>query len=219
MTVWELPAMDDDAPRIGGQIGRVLLGGLAGLCAIFGVGMIVGIVMATIERGGGFDARLIAILAGVTLLAGGAVWAAARAARSFSRAAGTPTKRERRNRTVLTACVAFGGAIGLTLTIAEPSLEIFSGAPLPASVALALAFAIGVPLPILSWYWHNRVADEQETDAYRKGALLGMYAFWIGAPVWWLLWRGGMAPAPDGVLIYFVTIAVAGIVWFWAKYR
>lgn len=219
MTMAETMTMDDDTPRIGGQIGRVLLIAVAGLCAIFGAGVIVGVLTAFIERGGNVDARLIAILAGVVLLAGGAAWIAIRAARSFNRAAGTPTTRERRGRAMMIACIAIGMGIGLVLTLAEPSLEIFSGAPLSAPVALALAFVIAVPLPILSWYWHHRVADEQEADAYRTGAMLGMYAFWIGAPVWWLLWRGGIVPAPDGVLLYFVTIAVASIVWLWAKYR
>jgi hypothetical protein len=74
-------------------------------------------------------------------------------------------------------------------------------------------------MPLMSWYWHARVIDELEADAYRSGAMLAMYAFWIVAPVWWLLWRGGMLPAPDGVALYLMTTFVALIIWFWKKYR
>lgn len=211
-------AMDDDTLPTGGRIARLLLIGFAALCVVFGTGVVVGVLTAFIERGGDVDARLVAILGGVILLAGAAGWVAVRAMRSLGRAIGTPTARERRGRIMMILFAAIGGAIGLVLALVEPSLDIFSNAPIPAVVAAALAFVIAVPVPFLSWYWHMRVADEQEADAYRKGALLALYGFWIGAPVWWLLWRGGLAPAPDGVLLYFMTIAIAGIVWFRAKY-
>ena len=56
-----------------------------------------------------------------------------------------------------------------------------------------MAAVILLPLPgCISLYWHLHVADEQEAAAYSRGALLGIYVFWIGAPVWWLLWRGGL---------------------------
>lgn len=211
-------AMDDDTLPTGGRIARLLLIGFAALCVVFGTGIVVGVLTAFIERGGDIDARLIAILAGVILLAAGAGWVAVRTARSLGRAMGTPTARERRSRVMMMLFVALGAAIGVIMAIVEPSLDIFSNAPMPPVVAGALAFVIAVPIPLLSWYWHMRVADEQEVDAYRKGTMFALYVFWIGAPVWWLLWRGGLAPAPDGVLLYFVTIAVAGIVWFRTKY-
>jgi hypothetical protein len=40
----------------------------------------------------------------------------------------------------------------------------------------------------------------------------------IGAPVWWLLWRGGLAPAPDGTIIYFGIVATMGVIWIRKKY-
>ncbi len=220
MTVTETLAMDDDAPRIGGQIGRVLLIGLTALLAIFGAGVMVGIFMAMIERGGSFDVRTIAILAGTAALVALALWGAVRTTRSLNRAAGTPTTRERRGRIMMFVCVGIGMGIGLVLAIAGPTPEgMFSNAPLPVGIALPLALFIAVPLPVLCYYWHTRVADEQEADAYRTAALLALYAFWIAAPAWWLLWRGGMAPAPDGILLYGLTIVVAGVGWLVAKYR
>ncbi len=220
MTALESMAMDDDAPRIGGQIGRILLIVMASLCAIFSAGVIVGIVMGTIERGDGLGLRAIGLLAAAALFVTLALWGVLRTARSFNRAAGTPTSRERRGRIMIVLYIALGMGIGLVLAIAGPMPEgIFSNAPLPVGIALPLAFFIAVPLPVLCYYWHTRIADEQEANAYRIGALLALYAFWIAAPVWWLLWRGGLAPAPDGMILYMLTIVVAGVAWLIIKYR
>ena len=110
--------------------------------------------------------------------------------------------------------------IGLVLTLAGPSpFSAFSDAPLPPALAVGLALPIAVLLPLLCLYWHRWVADEQDAAAYGKGALIGLYTYFIGAPTWWLLWRGGLLPAPDGILIYLAIITITGIIWLWAKYR
>ncbi len=220
MTASEALAMNEDTPRIGGQIGRVLLFGFTGLCAVFGGGVIAGVIAGAIERGNGFDMRTFSLIAAAALFVALALWAAMRAGRSLNAAAGAPTTRERRGRIVMLACIAIGMGLGMAVMLAAPTPhDIFSGAPLPAGFALPIALLIAVPLPALCYYWHMRVADEQEADAYRTAAMLALYAFWIAAPVWWLLWRGGLAPAPDGVALYLLTIVVAGIFWLTGKYR
>jgi hypothetical protein len=107
----------------------------------------------------------------------------------------------------------------MSATASGEAPSIFASVPIEPWVAVLLAAIVGIGMPILSWYWHARVIDEQEADAYRSGALIAIYAFWIVAPVWWLLWRGGMLPAPDGVALYLMTTFVALIIWFWKKYR
>jgi hypothetical protein len=116
-----------------------------------------------------------------------------------------------------------GAAISIILILhhsgpASTPLALFDG-PLSPAVAVVLALLVGIITPALSIYWHLRVIDEQEAAAYNKGALIAMYAFWVGAPVWWLLWKGGLVSVPDGVLIYVTTVIIAVIVWLWAKYR
>lgn len=219
MTAMEL-AMTDDAPTLGRLLRR-----LAALCAsviltAFGVGLVFGMLAAHNDKGGGpFDVKLIGLLAIAALVAAGGIYIGYRAIRAFA-GSGAETSRERRNRLVVFLCGGLGAAIGLALTWgAETPLSVFSNAPISPALALVLVFGVAVVLPILSYYWHRRVADEQEAAAYGKGALLGIYAYWIGAPTWWLLWRGGLVPAPDGIAIYFVTIVVMGTVWLWAKYR
>lgn len=131
---------------------------------------------------------------------------------------------ERANHRLLMACGLLGGVIGLSMAFVThpengPKHDVASvlTSPLPAWFALAIAFLWGVVLPIISWRWH-RVVDEHERQAYRDGAVAGFYVMGIGAPVWWFLARGGMAPAVDAVWLYVAMLATSGIVWIWRKY-
>lgn len=219
MTAMEA-AMNDETPAIGGQIARIGLMALAGTGALFGFGLVAGVIAAHAERGGDIGLKLVGLVAGGALFAALCLCAAWRAYRAMNRAAGAPTTRERRNRIVLIACGLLGGAMGMVLTLAGPSpFTAFSNEPIPAALALALAVPIALILPIVSYYWHRHVADEQESAAYNLGAMVGISVYFMGAPTWWLLWRGGLLPAPDGIVIYFITVATTGIVWLWAKYR
>jgi hypothetical protein len=115
-----------------------------------------------------------------------------------------------------------GGLISIALlasaSASGESPSLLAATAIEPWLAILLAAIIGIGLPALSWFWHNRVIDEQEADAYRSGALIAIYFFWIVAPVWWLLWRGGMLPAPDGIALYLATNIIAAIVWIRKKY-
>ena len=133
------------------------------------------------------------------------------------------SRREQLNNRVIWGCGLVGGFIGLTLAFADTmganDGNIFGNGALPPVVAIILSVVIGVVLPAVTFYWHKHVVDEQEDAAYRAGALIAIYAFWFVAPVWWLLWRGGVVPSPNGVALYLMTTFVALIVWSWKKYR
>ena len=133
------------------------------------------------------------------------------------------SRREKLNNRILIGCGIFGGLVALILLISgdvsAQNPNILSSDPISPVVAIILAIASGVLLPLLSWYWHAKVVDEQEEAAYRTGALIAIYAFWYIAPTWWLLWRGGILPAPDGIALYMMTTFIALFVWFWKKYR
>jgi len=221
-------AVDKDATAgVGTLAGRIAMIVLGGFGALLGVGVITGFIAAHQEHGGGaMSVRDVLILAGATLFVLGCLyagWRAVRSLRTASAAGGPPTPREGRYRMVMILAGLLGGAIGLILALQDGTLtgtpfSLLDG-PLSPSVAIALALLVGVLLPALSLYWHLRAIDEQEAAAYNKGALFAMYAYWVGAPVWWLLWRGGLVAAPDGVLIYVATAVIATAIWFWAKYR
>lgn len=211
--------VDEDSPRLGREIGRIAQVAGGGLGLLFCIGLVAGLLAAHGERGGPFSSSMLGLLIGATLLAAACLFLCYRGIRAMTQSQDA-TRRERRYRVVMMICVALGGAMGAVLAFAGPEpFSAFSNGPLPAWLAVALALFIGLVVPAISVYWHRHAVDEQEAAAYGKGALFGVYAFWIGAPVWWFLWRGGIAPAPDGVVIYLATILVAGIVWLWAKYR
>ncbi|WP_397603882.1 hypothetical protein [Sphingorhabdus sp.] len=133
------------------------------------------------------------------------------------------TRRELLNRNILLGFIFLGGVMGVGLSIVEgdggaEATKILSNSPLPTNFALAFAFVFLVIVPAITWYWHRYAVDEQEEAAYRFGALIAMYAFWFIAPAWWLLWRGGILPEVNGMILYFMTFFVALIVWFWKKY-
>lgn len=195
------------------------------LVAVFLVGVASGFVAAHVERGGGIDLFTIVFLAADALLLAGCLWLIMRNVR---RPTGEEplTKKERLNRNILIGSGAIGGAMGALVVLAmlasgaeiRPDM-VFSDAPLPAGVALVVVLVLGLLVPALSFFWHRSAVDEQEADAYKTGALWGIYVFMIGAPVWWFAWRGGFAPEPNGIIIYFATITTMGVIWIWKKYR
>ena len=128
--------------------------------------------------------------------------------------------KEKLNRNILVACGVIGGIIALALSLEtrnDPA-AIFGNTPLRAGFAITLAIVWGICIPVLSLYWHRNAIDEQEADAYKTGALFGFYLYTFGAPVWWILWRGGLLPPPDGPLIYYAVLMTAGAIWLKKKY-
>ncbi len=130
----------------------------------------------------------------------------------------------RANHRLLVLSGAIGGLIGLAMALIllrngvpndDPGALLTM--PLPRWFAVLVALIWGIGTPIVSWRW-ERVVDEHERRAYRDGAVAGFYVMGLGAPVWWFLWRGGLAPAVDAVWLYGATMTVTGLVWLWRKH-
>jgi hypothetical protein len=131
----------------------------------------------------------------------------------------TPQERLNRNFHIASGVLVVVLLVATFLAFGPAAGTLFrSNDPLPPAVAIVAILMFAVLLPAISFYWH-RIIDEQEADAYKTGALFALYAFAIGAPVWWLAWRGGFAPPPDGFVIYLATLTVASAIWLWKKYR
>lgn len=164
------------------------------------------------------DAAHASVLGVFALLIGGCAWLLFREARRPT-GADPLTPNERLNLNLVVGCAVAGFLMGLLLVASGGSgpPSMFSDAPIPPVTAAIMIAAIVLILPV-SAYWH-RIVDEQEADAYKAGALWGIYVYWIGAAVWWFAWRGGFVPEPDGVLIYLATIVTVGAIWLWKKYR
>jgi hypothetical protein len=151
------------------------------------------------------------------LLALGCTWLLVRQIRTPTGEA-PPTSQERLNRNLLVASGLIGAVVAIAMSFVEGAdMGLLSNAPLPPVAAILLILVTGVLAPAISVYW-QWIIDEQEADATKTGALFGIYTYGIGAPVWWLAWRGGFVSPPDGFTIYFVTMMVVSAVWLWKKY-
>ena len=212
--------VDENADRNGR---RILWMSLCGLGIIMILGAITGFLSAHMSEGGGplniAGHAVLAALMSVTLLLAFVIW---KLFRQMKRSDQKVPQREKVYNRFLIGSFTFGGITGLVLALTgsfdETEAGLISNDAMSPTLAIILSIAIGVIAPAITLYWHKHAVDEQEEAAYRFGALIAMYAFWFIAPVWWLLWRGGMLPEVNGITLYFMTTFVALIVWFWKKY-
>jgi hypothetical protein len=212
--------VDENADRNGR---RILWMSLCGLGIIMILGAITGFLSAHMSEGGGpltiSGYAVLAALMSVTLLLAFVIW---KLFRQMKRSEQKVPQREKVYNRFLIGSFTFGGVTGLVLALTggfdETEAGLISNDAMSPTLAIILSIAIGVIAPAITLYWHKHAVDEQEEAAYRFGALIAMYAFWFIAPVWWLLWRGGMLPEVNGITLYFMTTFVALIVWFWKKY-
>ena len=190
--------------------------------AIFLIGVGVGFLAGHREKGGAMGIVPIAILVTIALALAVSIWLLVRVLR-------TPTgeepltAKERLNRNLLVGSGALGFLLAMLMVLsgdpADLHARILSDSPLPTGIAIVMVLVTGVVVPLLSIYWHRSAVDEQEADAYRTGTLFAFYVYVVGAPAWWFAWRGGFAPEPNGILIFFAVLATAGVIWFWKKHR
>lgn len=219
----DLPELE--TPEAEGNIGRSLAWiTVAAIGTIFTAGAIVGVIAAATEGGQALSLTAMAIVAGLVAIIGALVYAQWNLARRIRIGGGPMTTREKLNRNIMVGCGLLGAAIGATLVATDGSIPsdpqtIFSDSPLPLALAVLLAVFWGVIMPVIAWFWHTRAIDEQEANAYRDGGYYAAYAYLMGAPTWWFLWRGGLLPEPNGTLIFCLFAIIWTAVWFWKKYR
>lgn len=218
-----------DRDEIAGSNGRRFMWVIvSGLGIVMTAGAVAGFLAAHEAHGGGAIgiAGILTLCAFATIIIGlaYAIW------RNVSKMKASNeglTRRETLNRNMIYGLGLAGGAIGLLLAFYDTrvatsdagALPIFTDNPVPPVIALMLIFFWTVIMPIVAWFWHKRAIDEQEASAYRDGGYYAAYAFMMGAPTWWILWRGGFVPEPDGVAIFMLFALTWTAVWFWKKYR
>ena len=212
----------------GSNVRRMMWVIVSGLGIVMTAGAVAGYLAAHEAQGGGaLGTAGILTLCGFAAIIIGLAYAIWRNVSKMKASNEGLTRREKLNRKIVWGCGLAGGAIGLFLAFYEtvagnsdtgPAL-IFADSPMPPVIALMLAFFWAVIMPIIAWFWHKRAIDEQEASAYRDGGYYAAYAFMIGAPTWWMLWRGGFVPEPDGVAIFMLFALIWTAVWLWKKYR
>ncbi len=213
----------------GSNTRRILWIMLSGLGIVMTAGAVAGYLAEHQAQGGGplgaAGMIVMAVFAAIIIGLGYVIW---RNGRALKLDGDELTRRERLNRNIMIGCMALGAVMGGglaatgNLDIADPAsgaLSIFDDGRMSAAAALLIVFLWAVIIPVVAWFWHTRAIDEQEASAYRDGGYYAAYAFLILAPVWWLLWRGGLLPEPNGVAIFMAFAFIWSAVWFWKKYR
>lgn len=219
----DLPELDGEEAE--GNVGRSLAWiAVAGLGTVFTAGAIVGVIAAATEDGKALSVTAMAIIAALVAIIGALIYTQWNLARRIRTGGGPMTSREKLNRNIMVGCAVLGALIGALLVAMDgvmPSgpITIFKDGPLPLAIAVLLAVFWALIMPVIAWFWHTRAIDEQEAHAYRDGGYYAAYAYLIGAPTWWFLWRGGLLPEPDGVTIFCGFTIIWTAVWFWKKYR
>ena len=213
--------VDEKADRNGRRILWIILSGFGIVMLLGAVG---GFLSAHMSDGGGplntAGYAVLAVLISVALALAFAIW---RLFRQMKQSGKKVPRREKVYNRFMVGSFIFGGVTGLVLALTgsvdATVTSLISNNAMSPMLAIIMSVEIGVILPAMTFYMHKHAVDEQEEAAYRFAALIAIYAFWFIAPVWWFLWRGGMLPEVNGIALYFMTIFVALIVWFWKKYR
>jgi small-conductance mechanosensitive channel len=213
----------------GSNARRILWMVVSALGIVMTAGAVAGYLAEHQSQGGGplgtAGVVVMALLGAIIIGLGYAIW---RNAAALKREEDDLTRRERLNRNIMIGCLALGAVMGGTLAatgnldIADPAsgaFAILDDSPMPLVAALLIAFVWAGAMPVVAWLWHTRAIDEQEASAYRDGGYYAAYAYLILAPTWWILWRGGLLPEPNGVAIFFAFTFIWSAVWFWKKYR
>lgn len=203
---------------------------MAGLGIVMTLGAIAGFMGEHQSNGGGaLSSVALAVLVSFGAIIAGLSYAIWRNAKKLKSNGEPMTKRERLNRNIILGLGLLGGVMGVVLSTSSigttahngpgPLSAIFSSGPIPLTIVLPFVIVWAVIMPVVAWFWHTRAIDEQEASAYRDGGYYAAYVFLIFAPLWWVLWRGGFVPEPDGVAIYLTFSMIWSAVWFWKKYR
>jgi hypothetical protein len=210
----------DDVKQSRSTAASVVILVAASLVALFAFAFIAGMVMAGAEHEGPHSAAYYAILVGAVLVAAGAIYAIVRNLAAF-RLPSSP--RMRKSRILLYACLAIGLVAGIGLGVAEDPDSVdmgtlFSTTASISSTAALLLVGSFLLATALSARWHM-LLDEHERLAYDFGAVAALYVYLTVSICWWLLARGGLAPAPDGYVIFWLTMIVWAIGWVIRRYR
>ncbi|WP_374405716.1 hypothetical protein [Pelagerythrobacter sp.] len=207
---------DDDVERAESNLGNLAILAGAGLLALFALGVLAGLITGAVENSGPPHPVIYIAGAVAALLLAFAAWLIRRHRRALTLPR-SPRMREAGAILYLSAGLGFAATLALILlTGSEFGLDLFvSDGPIGREVALVMAaiVVIGMALSI-RWFL---LLDEHERAAHDFGTVVAFYAYLTISAIWWLLARGGLTPWPNGVLIFWLSLAVWVVGWAWRR--
>ena len=198
-------------------------GGL--LLAIFAVGVAAGTIAASQEQGEFGSGGVVGIGLALACLAVGA-WLMLSVRNRFDL---PRSPRVRKSRIALYISLGIGALLGAMVGMGghlsggihgdpgDTAAILFGSSPISAALALFALAAWAIAIAA-SLYWHVSL-DEIERAEYDFGMASAMYAYVLVAPGWWIAWRGGLVPEPDGVAIFILVCVVWCVGWGWRRFR
>jgi hypothetical protein len=127
--------------------------------------------------------------------------------------------RRRRLMVRMTVLAAFGAAIGFTAALVERrGAPILAGGTIAPAFAVAAAIAMVVIQTIACIRYYREIDELQRLDNLMASATGGNLVI-VGYPIWFLLWKGGLAPVPDALIIFGAVFATAMLTYLWRKLR
>lgn len=127
--------------------------------------------------------------------------------------------RSRRMLIMFVALAAVGGAVGFTAALIEPhEAMLTTGGSLPAWFAVVAALLMIAAVSAGSIVYHRTMDELQRLDNY-WAATIGANVLLTAYPVWLILWKGGLVPAPDAMTLYLAVLVSTGLAYAWRKLR
>ncbi|MDY7523028.1 hypothetical protein [Sphingomonas sp. 10B4] len=134
---------------------------------------------------------------------------------------GEAADRTRSRRTFITFAVlsVLGGAVGFTAALIEPhEATLTTGGSLPAWFAILAALLLIGAVTAGSLVYYRTIDELQRLDNY-WAATMGANVLLMAYPVWLILWKGGLVPAPDAMTLYLAVLVSTGLAYAWRKLR
>lgn len=132
---------------------------------------------------------------------------------------GVAAARARRRKLVWTLAALMGA--GAVVGFFSALLEVEGGGFLegiPPAWAIAASIITVLAMTIGSWRY-NMAMDELERRDGMWSSAVALNLFFVGYAVWYLWWKGGLAPEPDHEVIAVATFASAMLAYLYKKLR
>ncbi len=112
--------------------------------------------------------------------------------------------------------VAALALIGGAFSTGSPA-ALVSNTPLPVWIAI-VAIPTWLLARALREVWRSS-SDEHEQRASDFGRNAALGVFLAVAPAWWVAARTGLAPQPDAMALWILTMLVSSVGWAWRRYN